>query len=70
MEEQMVRIRKNLKVAQDRQKSYADKRRTHREFKVGGHVFLKVKSKRSLMKLGSFPKLVARYCWRFEILER
>jgi hypothetical protein len=52
MEEQ---IKKNLKVAQDRKKSYADKRRTHREFKVGENVFLKVKSKRSSLKLGSFP---------------
>jgi hypothetical protein len=43
MEKQMVKIRQNLKVAQDREKSYADKRRTHREFKVEEHVFLKVK---------------------------
>jgi hypothetical protein len=27
-----------LKVAQDRQKSYADKEKTHKEFKVGDHV--------------------------------
>jgi hypothetical protein len=70
MEEQMVKIRKNLKVAQDRKKRYADKIRTHREFKVGEHVFLKVKSKRSSLKLGSFPKLAARYCGPFEILEK
>jgi hypothetical protein len=43
MEEQMVKIKQNLKVAQDRQKNYANKGRTHREFKVGDHVFLKVK---------------------------
>ena len=38
-EEQMLKIKQNLSVAQDRQKSYADKGRTHREFKVGDHVF-------------------------------
>jgi hypothetical protein len=44
MEEQMVKIKEDLKVVQDRQHSCADKGRTHREFKVGDHVFLKVKS--------------------------
>jgi hypothetical protein len=70
MEDQMIKIKQNLKVAQDRQKSYADKNRTHREFKVGDHVFLKVKSSRSSLKLGSWTKLAARFCGPFEILER
>jgi ribosomal protein L21E len=38
----MVKIKQNLKVAQDRQKVYEDKSRTTREFKVGDHVLLKV----------------------------
>jgi hypothetical protein len=33
-------------------------------------VFLKVKSKRSLLRLGSFPKLAVRYCGPFEVLEK
>jgi hypothetical protein len=70
MEEKMIKIKQNLKAAQDRQKIYADKGITHREFKVGGHVFLKVKAKRSSLKLGNFSKLAARYCGPFEILER
>jgi hypothetical protein len=37
---------------------------------VGDHVFLKVKSKRSSLKLGNFSKLEACYCGPFEILER
>jgi hypothetical protein len=45
MEEKMVKIRHNLKASQDRKKSCTDKGRTHREFKVGDHVFLKVKSR-------------------------
>jgi hypothetical protein len=32
MEEQMIKIKQNLKVTQDRQKRYVDKGRTHREF--------------------------------------
>jgi hypothetical protein len=36
---------------------------------VGDHVFLKVKAKRSSLKLGSYAKLAVRYCVPFEILE-
>ena len=35
-------IRKRMKEAQDRQKSYADLRRRPLEFVVGDHVFLKI----------------------------
>jgi hypothetical protein len=59
-----------LKATQDRQKIYADKNRTHREFKVGEHVFLKVKANRSSLKMGNYSKLEARFCGPFEILER
>jgi hypothetical protein len=59
-----------LKVSQDRQKIYVDKSRTHKEFKVGDHVFLKVKANRSFLKLGNCSKLAMRYCGLFEILER
>jgi hypothetical protein len=70
MEDQMIRIKHNLKVSQDRQKSYDDSNKTHREFKVGDHVFLKVKTNRSSLNLGSCAKLAARFCGPFEILER
>jgi hypothetical protein len=70
MEEKMMNIKKNLKASQDRQKIYVDKSRTHREFKVGDHVFLKVKDNRSSLKLGNCSKLAARYYGPFEILER
>jgi hypothetical protein len=66
----MVKIKDNLKVAQDRQKSYADKGRENMEFKVGEHVFLKVKAKISSLKLRSFPKLTGRYRGLIEVLER
>jgi hypothetical protein len=70
MEEQMLKTKQNLKVAQDMQKSYADKKRTHQEFKVGNHVFLKVKTNRSSLKMGKCAKLAVRFCGPFEILER
>jgi hypothetical protein len=47
----VVKIRNNLKVAQDRKNSYADKNGTYKEFKVGNHAFLKLKDKRSSLRL-------------------
>ena len=38
MEQEVVKIKHNLKAAQDRQKSYANKHRVNREFNVGDHV--------------------------------
>ena len=58
-----------MKASQDRQKSYDDKNITHREFKVGDHVFLRVKANKRSMNLRNCSKLVARYCGLFEILE-
>jgi hypothetical protein len=66
----MLKIKQNLKATQDRHKSYADRNITHMEFKVGDHVFLKVKANRSSLKLGNCSKLEARFCGPFEILER
>ena len=40
MEQEVVKIMKNLKASQDRQKIYADKHRLDREFSVGDHVYL------------------------------
>jgi hypothetical protein len=69
MEEKMLKIKQNLKADQHRKKIYADKNKIHKEFKVGDHVFLKVKANRSSLKLGNYSKLEARYCGSFEILE-
>jgi hypothetical protein len=40
MEQKIVQIKQNLKIAHDRQKSYADRKKTPREFKLGDHVYL------------------------------
>ena len=67
MEQEVVKIRQKLKAAQDRQKSYADKHRMDREFSVGDHVYLRVREKKSSLKLGSCAKLSPRYCGSFEV---
>jgi hypothetical protein len=66
----MVKTKQNLKVAQDRQKIYADKSNIDREFKVGEHVILKLNPKNSSLELGSFTKLASIFCGPFEILDR
>ena len=70
LEEQVIKIRQNLKIAHDRQKSYADKNINFREFQIGEHVFLKVRARKSSLRLGSCKKLAARFCGPFEILNR
>ena len=70
MEKKVVKIKQNLKAAQDRQKIYANKHRVNREFSVGDHVYLRVRENKSSLKLGSCAKLSPRYCGSFEVLER
>jgi hypothetical protein len=70
MEQQVTQIKQNLKVAQDRQKSYADQKRTPREFKTGDHVYLRVRPRKSSLKMGACAKLAPRYCGPFEVLDR
>jgi hypothetical protein len=69
MEEKMAKIRHNLKDSRDTKNKYIEMNRFLRYFKVVEHVFLKVKVKRSSIILGCCPKLAARYCGPFEILE-
>ena len=66
----MSLIRQRLLTAQNRQKSYADKRRRSLEFEVGDHVFLKVMPKRGVVRFGKRKKLSPRFIGPFEILER
>ena len=64
MEEIVKQVQGNLKIAQDRQKKQADLKRTPKEFQVDEHVFIKVRPKKSSLKLGSCAKLAPRY-WSF-----
>jgi hypothetical protein len=70
MENMVRKVQQNLKEAQDRQKSYADQKRRHLEFQVGDHVYLKVKARKSSLKLGNCAKMAPRFCGPFEILAR
>jgi hypothetical protein len=70
MEQQVIQIRKNLKIAQDRKKRYVDKKRTPREFKTGDHVYLRVRPRKSSLRMGACAKLAPRYCGPFEVLDR
>ena len=70
MEQEVAKNRKNLKKYQDRQKRYVHKHRVHMEFSIGDHVYLRVKPRKSSLKLGSCAKLSPRYCGPFEVLER
>ena len=70
MELIVKRVQGNLKVAQDKKKSQADLKQTQKDFQVGEHVFIKVRPKKSSLRLGSCAKLAPRYCGTFEILSR
>jgi hypothetical protein len=69
MKEQVLQIRQRLKEGNDRQKSYADAKRTPREFTVGDKVLLRVKPQKSTIKFGKNAKLAPRYVGPFEVLE-
>jgi len=68
--EKIVLIRRRMKTAQDRQKSYADKRRTDLEFDIGDMVFVKVSPLRNVVHFGSVGKLAPRFVGPFPIKER
>jgi hypothetical protein len=70
MKQQVTQIKQNLKVARNRQKSYADQKRTPREFKMRDHVYLIFRPRKSSLKMGSCAKLAPRYCGPFEVLDR
>ncbi|KAA0040277.1 reverse transcriptase [Cucumis melo var. makuwa] len=63
-------IRENLRIAQDRQKSYADKRRRNLEFQVVDQVFLKLSPWRGVIHFGRKGKLSPRYIGTYQITER
>ena len=59
-----------MKITQDRQMSYADKRRTDIEFDVGYMVFIKVSPLKNVVRFGSVGKLAPRFVGPFPITER
>ena len=63
-------VRDRLKIARDRQKSYANKRRRDLQFKVGDRVFLKVSPWKGVLRFGRRGKLSPRYIGPYEIITR
>jgi hypothetical protein len=69
-EEKVRQIQNNLKVAQSRQKSYADKRRRPLVFQVGDYVYLKVSPMKGVSRFGVKGKLAPRYIGPFQIIQQ
>nr|AAT77831.1 putative pol polyprotein [Oryza sativa Japonica Group] len=63
-------IRDNLKVAQSRQKSYADNRRRNLEFAVDDFVYLRVTPLRGVHRFQTKGKLAPRFVGPFRIIAR
>ena len=68
--EKVNEIRRKMKTAQDRQKSYADRRRRELKFQVGDEVFLKVSPLKNVIRFGRRGKLAPRFVGPFTITER
>ncbi|GJU82978.1 putative reverse transcriptase domain-containing protein [Tanacetum coccineum] len=68
--DKVVLIKEKLKVATDRQKSYADNRRKPLKFEVGDQVLLKLSPWKGVIHFGKKGKLAPRYVGPFEILEK
>ena len=68
--EKLAQVRARLKAAQDRQKSYADKRRRPIEFEIGDRVLLKVSPWKGLIRFRKRGKLSPRYIGPFKVLAR
>ncbi|GKC20009.1 putative reverse transcriptase domain-containing protein [Tanacetum coccineum] len=68
--EKIIRIKKRIQAARDRQKSYADKRRKPLLFEVGDKVMLKVSPWKGVIRFGKRGKLNPRYIGPFKILDK
>jgi len=63
-------IRKQMKIAQDRQKCYADGKRKNLEFAEGDLVFVKISPLKNVVRFGRKGKLAPRFVGPFPITER
>ena len=63
-------MRDRLKIAQNRQKSYADNRRGDLQFEIGDQVFLKISPWKGVLRFGKQGKLNPRYIGPYEIMSK
>jgi hypothetical protein len=69
-EENVAKVRENLKIAQSRQKSYADRKRKDVSFDVGEHVYLTVSPLQVTKRFHVKGKLSPRYVGPYPIIKR
>ena len=69
-EQKVKLIRDRLKVAQSRQKSYADSKCKETAYKVGDRVYLRVSPLRVVKYFGVKGKLAPRFVGPYKVLER
>jgi hypothetical protein len=68
-EKQVQMVSESLKVAQTRQKSYAEKRRRDLSFELGDFVYLKVSPMRGTHRFKVKGKLAPRYVGPFKVMD-
>ena len=69
-EKKVKMIKERLKVATDRQKSYADMKRKDIRYEIGEKVFLKVLPWNKVMRFGKKGKLSPRFIGPYEVIEK
>ena len=69
-DEKVKMIRERLKVATDRQKSYADMRRKDIRYEIGEKVLLKVSPWKKVMRFGKKGNLSPRFIGSYEVIEK
>jgi hypothetical protein len=69
IEKQVQMVRESLKIAQTRQKSYADKWRRDLSFKIGDFVYLEVSPMRGTRRFKVKGKLAPRYVGPFMVID-
>jgi hypothetical protein len=70
VEEKIAEVCENLRIAQSRQKSYADKRRRELKFDFGDHIYLKVFPIHETRRFHVRGKLAPRYIDPYPIIKR
>ena len=63
-------IREILKVAANKQKSYADLKRKDIQYEIGEKVFVKISPWKKVMKFGKNGKLSPRFIGSYEVIEK
>nr|GEZ66295.1 putative reverse transcriptase domain-containing protein [Tanacetum cinerariifolium] len=69
-DEKIILIKQKIQAAQDRQKSYADRKRKPTKFKIGDRVMLKVSPWKWVVQFGKQGKLNPRYVEPFKVLAK